>query len=307
MTDEPKISQARQGELLRGLFAVLADHPDGLPGRLALAKMQERVPFTEYELGHYPSNPNETRGIIATRFYTVNCVKAGWLEKSKTAWKLTPDGLAVYARIADPLEFTRESQRRYQEWKREQDDAPDMGEIGDDTGTSDAPADDATDTMSVEIAEEAAWTHIQGHLTQMDPYDFQEVVAALLRAMGYHVPWVSPPGPDRGIDIVAYTDPLGATGPRIKVQVKRRQDKTAVDAVRSFLAVLGPQDVGLYISAGGFTADAEREVRSQENRRITLIDLEHLFDLWVQHYSAVDDADKNYLPLRPVHFLAPRD
>ncbi|MGI8755985.1 MAG: restriction endonuclease [Acidimicrobiales bacterium] len=304
---EPKISNTRQGELLRGLFAVLADHPEGLPGRVALAEMQGRVPFTDYELGHYASNPNETRGVIATRFYTVNCVKAGWLEKSKTAWTLTPEGREVFIRITDPTEFTRESQRRYQEWKRQQDDASESETPAEDTAALEEEAEEATETMSVEIAEEAAWTHIHAHLTQMDPYDFQEVVAALLRAMGYHVPWVSPPGPDRGIDIVAYTDPLGASGPRIKVQVKRRQDKTAVDAVRSFLAVLGPQDVGLYISAGGFTSDAEREVRSQENRRITLINLEQLFDLWVEHYAVVSDVDKNLLPLRPVQFLAPRD
>src|SRR5581483_1369220 len=37
------------------------------------------------------------------------------------------------------------------------------------------------------------------------------LVAALLRAMGYHVSWVAPPGPDRGVDIIARTDPLGAT------------------------------------------------------------------------------------------------
>jgi hypothetical protein len=95
----------------------------------------------------------------------------------------------------------------------------------------------------------------------------------------------------------------GSTGPRRS----RGQDKTTVDGLRSFLAVLGSQDVGLFISAGGFTSDAEREVRSQENRRITLIDMEKLFDLWVQHYTDIDDAEKVLLPLRPVHFLAPGD
>ena len=45
----------------------------------------------------------------------------------------------------------------------------------------------------------------------MPPYQFQDLVAALLRAMGYHVAWVAPPGKDGGTDIVAYTDPLGAT------------------------------------------------------------------------------------------------
>lgn len=305
MAKEPGISMARQGELMRAVFKLLIDNPDGMPGREVLDRLQHEVDFTEYENGHYPSNPNEKRGVIATRFWTVNCVKAGWLNKSKTAWTLTDEGRMAYETLTDPGEFARESSRRYQAWKREQTEAEE--ELAEDVGAEDSEAEAVTEAMNVEIAEEAAWGQIQGHLASMDPYDFQDLVAALLKAMGYHVGWVSPPGPDRGIDIVAYTDPLGADGPRIKVQVKRRQDKTNVDGVRSFLAVLGSHDVGLYISAGGFTSDAEREVRSQENRRITLIDLEKLFDLWVEHYGQIDDADKNLLPLRPVHFLAPRD
>jgi restriction system protein len=76
----------------------------------------------------------------------------------------------------------------------------------------------------------------------MNPYEFQELVAALLRAMDYHIARVSPPGPDQGLDILGYTDPLGATGPRIKVQVKRRADKVTVDGLRAFMALLGSQD-----------------------------------------------------------------
>jgi hypothetical protein len=37
------------------------------------------------------------------------------------------------------------------------------------------------------------------------------------------------------------------------------------------------------------------------------IDPEKFFDLWVEHYGAIDDSDKGLLPLKPVHFLAPRD
>ncbi|WP_373069626.1 restriction endonuclease [Gemmatimonas sp.] len=308
MANEPGISTARQGELLRAVFQTLLDNPNGLPGREVLDRMQEVVPFTEYEAGHYPSNPNERRGVIATRFYTVNCVKAGWLKKARTAWTVTEAGREAFETYSDPRDFARESSRRYQAWKKEQEDAGGTtGDIAVDLDAVSSEAEAITETMSVEIAEEAAWGHIQSHLSVMDPYDFQDLVAALLKAMGYHVGWVSPPGPDRGIDIVAYTDPLGATGPRIKVQVKRRLEKTNVDGVRSFLAVLGPHDVGLYISAGGFTSDAEREVRSQENRRITLIDMEKLFDLWVEHYGAIDDGEKGLLPLRPVYFLAPTD
>jgi restriction system protein len=67
-------------------------------------------------------------------------------------------------------------------------------------------------------AAEGVWSEISRYLAEMPPYDFQELVAVLLRAMGYHVSYVSPRGPDQGLDIIAFTDPLGATGPRIKVQ-----------------------------------------------------------------------------------------
>lgn len=309
MARTPGISMARQGELLRAVFQVLIDHPEGIPGREVLTKMQTLVPPTEYERGNYESTPNESRGVIATRFWTVNCVKAGWMVKGRNAWTITDEGRAAYGTFTDPAEFARESQRRYEAWKKAQ--APGGEEVtspSSEGGEIEEEAVEAvTTTVSVEIAEEAAWADVQDYLTTMDPYDFQDLVAALLNAMEYHVAWVSPPGPDRGIDIVAYNDPLGATGPRIKVQVKRQKDKTTVDGLRAFLAVLGAHDVGLFISAGGFTSDAHREMRSQENRRITLIDLEKLFDLWVENYAEVDDAKKPLLPLRPVYFLAPRD
>ena len=133
--------------------------------------------------------------------------------------------------------------------------------------------------------------------------DFQTLVAGLLRAMGYHISWQAPPGPDGGTDIIAHTDPLGINGPRIRVQVKRRQDRLSVDAVRSFMAVLGEGDIGLFVSVGGFTKDAENEVRGQERRRIMLLDLKRLFDLWVEHYRKIPDASRRLLPLRPVHYL----
>ncbi len=160
-------------------------------------------------------------------------------------------------------------------------------------------------TGTFEEAEESAWADIERQLRSMGPYDFQNLVAALLRAMGYHVSWIAPPGRDGGIDILAHTDPLGINMPRIKVQVKRRTDKISVEGLRSFMAVLGDQDVGLFVAAGGFTREAENEARTQENRKITLLGLEQLFDLWLEHYAKIEEADRQLLPLKPVYFLAP--
>jgi restriction system protein len=165
-------------------------------------------------------------------------------------------------------------------------------------------ADTAT---AVEEAEESAWTEIEEYLSGMNPYDFQQLVAGLLRGMGYHVAWVAPPGPDQGVDILAHLDPLGIEGPRIKVQVKRQADKTNVSGVRSFMAVLGEDDVGLFICTGGFTKDAEKETRHQEKRRLMLVSLRRLFDLWVEHYDNIPDEHRRLFPLRAVHFLAPSD
>jgi restriction system protein len=56
------------------------------------------------------------------------------------------------------------------------------------------------------------------------------------------------------------------TGPRIKVQVKRRDtEKVSAEGLGAFMAVLGEQDVGIYISAAGFTAHPA--VTFRERRR----------------------------------------
>jgi len=65
---------------------------------------------------------------------------------------------------------------------------------------------------------------------------------------------------------------------------------------------LETSDVGVYISLGGFTRDTEAAAR-RSSRRITLIDGEALFNLWIEHYDRVDQEGRDLLPVRPVYFL----
>lgn len=139
----------------------------------------------------------------------------------------------------------------------------------------------------------------------MNPYDFQDLVADLLRAMGFHPSWVAPPGKDGGLDVIAYPDPLGTTLPRLKVQVKRQQTKVSVEGLRSFLSVLDDPDVGLFVNLGGFTSDAETTARTQATRRVRLVDARMLFDLWAEHYDRLSDEARRRLPIQPIYFLAP--
>jgi restriction system protein len=125
--------------------------------------------------------------------------------------------------------------------------------------------------------------------------------------MGYHVNWISPPGKDGGLDIVAYSDPLGTRPPRIKVQVKRRKDSIAVDELRSFLALINEDDVGIFVTTGDFTKDASDLARHQERRRITLINRSRLVDLWIEYQDKVALDKRDSLPLKPIYFLAPEE
>lgn len=45
--------------------------------------------------------------------------------------------------------------------------------------------------------------------------------------------------------------------------------------------------------------------RCQPSRKVTLIDLERFFDLWVEEYRKLPDEDRRCLPLQPIYFLAP--
>ncbi len=236
-----EVRRRRSGELMIGVFKLLLDHPEGLPVKTILEKLPEIVPPTDFEKTTYPRRPDVRRYERVVRFSTIGPVKAGWLVKNKGIWMLTDAGRKAYEEFRDPEIFERESTRLYRKWAEERLQEPEVlaGKRSPDAATT------------LEKSEEAAWTKIEEHLEQMNPHDFQELVVGLLRAMGYHVSWVSWPGPDKGIDIIAHTDPLGILGPRVKVQVKRRTDKMNVDSLRSLLALLGEGDVGLFICTGG--------------------------------------------------------
>lgn len=298
-----EITIKRMGEIQRTIFKILLDNREGLAARKVLESVEAKLPLSEFEKSFYPNNPDTRRFEKIARFSTIGPVKAGWLQKNKGVWSITDEGQKAYEMFPDPEAFMREAGRLYNEWKSNQSDEP--FESSPTSKLSEKQVDNLATTL--EEAQESSWSEIQKYLSLLPPYDFQNLVVGLLEALSYHVVWVAPPGKDGGIDIVAHTDPLGTSSPRIKVQVKRRQDKVSVEELRAFLATLGDQDVGIFISLGGFTTDAGHTARAQEKRRISLIDLGALFDLWVENYSKIPEQFRRLLPLRPIYFLNLKD
>jgi len=291
------LDRKRRGELLAGVFTVLARHPDGLKARDVFPEVEKEVGMTEFEAANYPGS--DVRRFEKTiRFVTINAVKAGWMVKEAGVWTPTDVGLQAHRETTDPEHLLLEAQKLYKAWAKAQpDEEPsEDSEAGEEelSGTS----------VTLERAEEASWDEVRDTLHAMDPYDFQDLVAGLFRGMGYFVEWIAPRGKDRGIDLVALADPIGTGGPRIKVQVKREQGKTSATTLRAFYSVLHEGDIGVFVTLGGFTSDAEAEART-ETRRIRLIDATDFFRLWVRHYEEIPEEDRRRLPIKLVPFLAP--
>lgn len=292
-------TRKRSGELIRKLFEILMRNPDGVPASKALDMLSKEMELTDFEKSFYPQRPDVRRFEKIVRFSTIGPVKAGWMQKNKGQWTITEEGRLAYDKYKDPADFMRQAAKLYRQWRKEQPEDDDQDT--EDDGGSPGPS------ATLEQSEEAAWSEIQAHLSEMNPYDFQDLVAGLLRGMGYHVSWVSPPGADKGVDVIAHQDPLGVQGGRIKVQVKRRTDKINVAEIRSFMALLGEDDIGIFVTTVGFTSDAETEARGQEKRRLMLLDSRRLFDLWVEHYKEIPETQRRLFPLKPVYFLALED
>lgn len=291
-----KISYNRIGEYLQTALKIALEHGGSHPIRQIQGEMERRLNFDDYEKTIYEKS-GYIRWQSILHFYSIDVTKAGWLRKHKGVWYVTEEGKKALE--LDPEKFIDEARAKYKEWAASRELVKEE---------EDPEAIQTSITASYEQAQSTAREEIKIFIRNLNPYDFQDLVAALLRGMGYYTPFVAPPGPDGGIDIVAYKDPIGAESPRIRVQVKHRPNiKVSRQEIAALLGDLqGEGYVGIIVSTGGFSNDAFNEIR-KASKHIEKIDLEHFIDLWEEHYDKLSDEDKTLLPLRKISFLAPEE
>lgn len=148
----------------------------------------------------------------------------------------------------------------------------------------------------------AALERIKDLVSAIGPRDMEQLVAGILRAMGYKTQ-VSPVGADRGKDIIASPDGFGFENPRIVVEVKHRGGQMGSPQIRSFLGGRHKDDRGLYVSTGGFTKDALYEAE-RATVPLTLWNLDTLVRALVEHYEATDSETKRLVPLKRMYWPA---
>lgn len=301
MTKPLAPSRALAAKVIFAALQYLVERGGEAPSKDVIEAVGQRVPFTDWEKGIYEKTGN-TRWKSILRFFSIDLIKAGFLVKNKGVWFATPEGEAALK--LGEVGLLEASRQAYLEWRKKNPKAETpISNTDNDLGVEITEAEEQEST--IDEVEADANDGLIARVNNLPPYDFQALVAALLRGMGYYTPFVAPKGKDGGIDVMAYQDPLGVAGVRIKVQVKHRESAATVQEVRELMGLLRKDgDVGMFVSSGGFTADAKVESRTA-SVHIELVDLHRFLDLWRQFYPKLEEEDKNRLRLKPIYFFDP--
>jgi len=140
---------------------------------------------------------------------------------------------------------------------------------------------------------------IKDHIIKLDWEDMEQLVAGILRAMGYKTS-ITERGADRGKDIEASLDGLMLKEPRILVEVKHRSGQMGSKEIRNFHSLLRGRK-GLYVSTGGFSKEAKYEAE-RSTEQLTLIDADKLVGLIIQNYDNFDVDTKLLIPLSKIYW-----
>lgn len=278
-------------------MTILSKNGGSMPIRLLMQEIEKAIELSPWEK-EVLENTGNIRWQSNMHFTSVDYVRAGFLIKKNGNWTITPEG--EEALKLGPEGMKDLAWQRYQEWYRSKDPNAEVKP----TDRSEEVSDPAKETIiELETLQEKAAAGIHEFLKNKNPYEFQDLVAALLKAMGYYIQSVAPKGKDGGIDIIAYVDPLGAQTPRIKVQVKHKPDTvTGAADIRALLGVLKTGDIALFVSSGSYSSDA-KHAASSGDKFIRLIDGDEFIEMWQEYYDKMSDEDKNMLPLKRISFL----
>ena len=296
MKDKSKSYQT-SAKTMFAAMKILSKNGGTMPIRILMQEIEKTIELSAWEK-EVLENTGNIRWQSNMHFTSVDYVRAGFLIKKKGSWTITPEGEEAMKLGAEKLRD--EAWKRYNEWYRNNkktiDNKPASVPEEDDDPVKET-------LIELETLEERATNGIREYLKSKNPYEFQDLVAALLKAMGYYIQSVAPRGKDGGVDVVAYVDPLGAKTPRVKVQVKHKPE-TAIPAsdVRALLGILKAGDIALFVTSGTYSNDA-KHAASGSNNFIRLIDGDEFINMWQEYYDKMSDEDKNMLPLKRISFL----
>jgi len=135
-------------------------------------------------------------------------------------------------------------------------------------------------------------------------HEMARLVEAILNAQGYTT-FKSPPGPDKGIDILAAPGPLGFGRPRICVQVKSQDAPVDSPTLHQLIGTMqGVQaDQGLLVAWGGWKSSVDKELPNQFFR-VRIWDQDDLIEQMLEQFDRLPEDLRAELPLKRIWTVA---
>jgi restriction system protein len=133
------------------------------------------------------------------------------------------------------------------------------------------------------------------------------IINAILQGQGYTT-FVSPEGPDKGVDILAALGPLGFGSPKLCVQVKSSQnplDRPTLDQLIGAMQNFGAEQ-GLLVSWGGFKNSVDKEL-PHKFFKVRLWDQNQIINELLRNYDSLDEEIKAEIPIKKMWALAVSD
>lgn len=138
-------------------------------------------------------------------------------------------------------------------------------------------------------------------------HELTRLIDAILKAQGYTT-YMSPPGPDKGIDILAAPGPLGFGTPRLCVQVKSGNEQVDSPTLNQLIGAMQnvQADQGLIVSWSGFKNTVERE-RAVQFFKVRFWSQENIISELLAHYDELDEDLRAEIPLKRIWTVAAQD
>ncbi|MAB09944.1 restriction endonuclease [Hyphomonas sp.] len=155
-----------------------------------------------------------------------------------------------------------------------------------------------------EIARDQIERHISSTFVG---HAFTRLISAILQAEGFQTQ-VSPPGSDKGIDILAGKSTLGFDSPRLVVQVKSGDIVADQPTLQGLIGCIADtqSDHGLLVSWSGFTTP----VRQRANElyfRVRLWGREEILNALFSVYDRLPEQIRADLPLQRIWAVLPQE
>jgi restriction system protein len=160
----------------------------------------------------------------------------------------------------------------------------------------------SADQVAAQVQESTEDFIIKRLKTSQNAHQFEHFVAHLLTCMGYFARVTQASG-DGGVDIIAHRDELGFEPPIIKVQCKQILATIGRPEVQQLHGAIERGEHGLFVTLGGFSADARAFERTKPNMR--LIDGPTLIELIYAHYHQFEPRYQMLLPLKRSYIPGP--